>query len=57
MCVRDREGQRERKRHSGTGVGVYVSVEEVLGGGTNQILIKCYSVESHRFSTDRPCSV
>ena len=53
VCVteNEREGQGEKRRHRGADEGV-----GGRGSGTNQILIKCYSVESHRFSTDTQCS-
>ena len=56
VCVRDRERERERqtdieRKIDCARVGVYVC-GRVLRRGTNQILIKCYSLESHRFSTD-----
>lgn len=56
-CVCEKERNNEREGNIPVkGMGVYVCVERVVGNGTNQILIKCYSVESHRFGTNTQCS-
>ena len=58
VCVREREKERDKERQPDMAVRTCVRTwrRGEVRSGTNQILIKCYSAESHRFSTDTQCN-